>query len=66
VDIQDLALVPGGRRSVRQGKGGTNARRALKWKIIWEKECMYMSDWVTLLDSRNWHNIVNQLYFDKN
>ena len=26
---------------------------------------MYMYDWVTLLYSRNWHNIVNQLYFNK-
>ena len=23
-------------------------------------------DWVTLLYSRNWHNIVNQLYFNNN
>ena len=26
---------------------------------------MYTYDWVTLLYSRNWHNIVNQLYFNK-
>ena len=25
-------------------------------------KCMY--SWVTLLSSRNWHNVVNQLYFD--
>ena len=24
-----------------------------------------MSDWVTALYSRHWHNIVNQLYFKK-
>ena len=24
-----------------------------------------MNDWVTLLYSRNWHNIVNKLYFNK-
>ena len=24
-----------------------------------------MKDWVTLLYSRNWHNTVNQLYFNK-
>ena len=34
-------------------------------KSLW---CMYMYiymyDWVTLLYSRNWHNIVNQLYFN--
>ena len=24
-----------------------------------------MYDWVTLLYGRNWHNIVNQLYFNK-
>ena len=24
---------------------------------------MYVCDWVTLLYSRNWHNIVNQLFF---
>ena len=27
---------------------------------------IYMYDWVTLLCSRNWYNIVNQLYFSKN
>ena len=26
---------------------------------------VYIYDWVTLLYSRNWHNTVNQLYFDK-
>ena len=26
---------------------------------------MYMYKWVILLYSRNWHNIVNQLYFNK-
>ena len=26
---------------------------------------VYMYDWVTLLYSRNWHNIVNQFYFNK-
>ena len=30
-----------------------------QWKIIWEKECVYMYDWVTMLYSRNWHNTVN-------
>ena len=24
-----------------------------------------MYDWVTLLYGRNWHNIVNQIYFNK-
>ena len=28
----------------------------------WEKECIYMYDGVTLLYSKNRHNIVNQLY----
>ena len=32
------------------------------WKIIQEKECMHMYDWVTVLYSRNWQNTVNQLY----
>ena len=27
---------------------------------------IYMYDWVPLPYSRNWHNIVNQLYFNKN
>ena len=27
--------------------------------------CIYMIDWVTLLYSRNWPNIVNQLCFIK-
>ena len=26
---------------------------------------IYTYDWVTMLYSRNWHNIVNQLYFNK-
>ena len=26
---------------------------------------MYIHDWVNLLYRRNWHNIVNQLYFNK-
>ena len=30
-----------------------------------KKECIYMYDWVILLFSRNWHNIVGQLYFNK-
>ena len=28
------------------------------------RQGMYMCDWVTLLYSRNWLNIVNQLYFN--
>ena len=24
-----------------------------------------MYDWLTLLDSRNWYNIINQLYLNK-
>ena len=31
----------------------------------YDKECIYVSNWITLLDSRNEHNIVNQLYFNK-
>ena len=40
--------------------------RRPQWKIIWEKECIYiyMYDWVTLLFNRNWHSIVSQLYFN--
>ena len=30
-----------------------------------KKECLYVYNWVTLLYSRDWHNIVNQLYFNK-
>ena len=26
---------------------------------------IYVYDWITLLYSRNWHNIVNQLYSNK-
>ena len=29
------------------------------------KKCIDMYDWVTLLYRRNWHNTVNQLYFNK-
>ena len=27
---------------------------------------IYIYDWVTLLYSRNWHNIINQLYLNDN
>ena len=31
-----------------------------------EKEwCVYIYNWITLLYSRNYHNMVNQLYFNK-
>ena len=40
------------------------------YTIIWEtniqKEHIYIYDWVTLLYSRNWHSIVNQLYINLN
>ena len=32
----------------------------------YEKACVYMHNWITLLYSRNPHNIVNQLYINKN
>ena len=31
----------------------------------YDKECIYMYNWITLLYSRNSHNIVKQLYFNK-
>ena len=31
----------------------------------YEKKNMCMCDWVTMLYSRNWYNIVNQLYLNK-
>ena len=31
----------------------------------YEKECICMDKWITLLHSRNEHDIVNQLYFNK-
>ena len=31
-----------------------------------EKKCMYVCRWVALLCSGNWHDIVNQLYSNKN
>lgn len=31
-----------------------------------KKERMYTYNWVTLLDGRNYHNIVNQLHLDNN
>ena len=33
-------------------------------KLIREKEWIHGYAWVTLLYSRNWHNIVNQIYFN--
>ena len=44
----------------------TNLLDRLWWKIIQEKECMYMYNWVTLLYSRNQYNIVHRLYFKIN
>ena len=37
---------------------------------MWEKNLkkngyVYMYNWIILLNSRNFHNIVNQLYFNK-
>ena len=34
-------------------------------KNIKKKECLYAYNWVALLYSRDWYNIVNQLYFNK-
>ena len=34
------------------------------WKSIFKKECLCLCNWVTLLYSRDWHNIVYQLYFN--
>ena len=31
-----------------------------------DKKCMCVCDWVTMLYSKDWHNSVNQLYFNKN
>ena len=36
------------------------------WKIVLEKECICMYNWVTLLYSRNWYNTVKQLHSNKN
>ena len=33
-------------------------------KIFLKKKNVYVSNWVTSLYSRDWHNIVNQLYFN--
>ena len=30
-----------------------------------KKGCMYMYNWIILLYSRDYHNIVNKLYFNK-
>ena len=40
------------------------------WWSMWKKNlkengCMYLYNWTTLVYSRNDHNIVNRLYFDK-
>ena len=31
----------------------------------YKKECLFVYNWITLLYSRDWHGIVNQLYFNK-
>ena len=33
-------------------------------KNILKKECIYVYNWVSLLYSRDWHIIINQLYFN--
>ena len=35
------------------------------WKLVWEKERVYIYDCVTMLYNRNWHNTVNQLHLHK-
>ena len=37
----------------------------LKEKNLKKNGCVYVYNWITLLYSRNYHNIVNQLYFNK-
>ena len=41
---------------------GDNMRKRIH---IYTHICIYVHDSVTLLYSRNWHNIVNQLHFNK-
>ena len=40
----------------------------LGWTMMEDntRKRMYIYDWVTMLYSRNRHNVVNQLYFNKN
>ena len=38
---------------------------SLREKNLKKNGCVYMYNWITLLFSRNYHNIVNQLYFNK-
>lgn len=34
-------------------------------RLIWEKECIWMDDWVTLLYGRSWQNTANQFYLNR-
>ena len=36
-----------------------------KWLNFFKKGFIYVYNWVTLLYGRDWHHIVNQLYFNE-
>ena len=44
---------------------GTLSNDRRRWEIIWEKECLRVYDWVTLLYSRDGQNTAHQLHFNK-
>ena len=73
-DIKDKSLISGSGRAPGGGHGTHSS--TLAWKIPWTKEpgqshgqrsmvrCMLVYKGVTFMYSRDWHNIVNQLYVD--
>ena len=44
-------------------KMGNDIKKEYMYVYIYIYICVY--DWITFLYSRNWHKIVNQLYFNK-
>ena len=49
-------------RSCCTAQGQNMMENNIKRRYIYR---LYIYDWITFLYSRNWHNIVNQLYFNK-
>ena len=52
------------------GYGAQRTVPNIQWQSMWEKNlkenvCMYMHNWITLLYSRNYYDLVNQLYVNK-
>ena len=53
-------------RSYCTAQGTLSSPFRARWKTMRKRMSIYIYDWVTMLYSRNWHNTVNWLYFNRN